>query len=343
MAAGLALPRPALGSDVIDEGDVLEGAFVRGTAAPSSDLGSVEAAGPWGLGPWGSFEPRAERGGLWLGVRAGATNTADERHRVFGLVEFGVGLDGWIGDRTPALAAASDAEDPDEAELDGGLGGTAPLGPARPPIRRDFGEDTRRGATAPGARPAIAPRPAPSDDGPLAPESARLARLARAAVSEALRAAGGDAELRRLDGMAARSRAAASLPELRLAAGTSRDESLRLAPTAADPARFTRDGGHDRWIEARLIWRLDSAIFARDEIAIARLRAQRREELARLTTEVLEALVSWQRARLVLASAVALPDERDAAIVRQFGAVARLDALTEGWFSEQIEREQGRE
>jgi hypothetical protein len=40
----------------------------------------------------------------------------------------------------------------------------------------------------------------------------------------------------------------------------------------------------------------------------------------------------------VLASDEALPDERDAAAVRQFGAVARLDVLTDGWFSETLAR-----
>jgi hypothetical protein len=162
--------------------------------------------------------------------------------------------------------------------------------------------------------------------------------LARAVVVVASRVQGGQAELRRLDGMAARSRAAASLPEVRLGAGTSRDESLRLAPTAADPARFTRDGGRDLWLEARLTWRLDSAIFARDEIAIMRLRAQQREELARLANDVLESLVAYERARLRLASELSTSAERDQARVVQFGALARLDVLTDGWFSRRLER-----
>ena len=127
-------------------------------------------------------------------------------------------------------------------------------------------------------------------------------------------------------------------PEVRLGAGTSRDESLRLAPTAADPARFTRDGGRDLWLEARLTWRLDSAIFARDEIAIMRLRAQQREEAARLAADVVEALVALERARLRLASDLSSADERDQAMVIQFGALTRLDVLTEGWFSRQLER-----
>jgi hypothetical protein len=164
------------------------------------------------------------------------------------------------------------------------------------------------------------------------------ARLARALVAEALRVSGSAAELRRLDAMVSRSRAAASLPEVRLGAGTASDESQRLSPTVNDPARFTRDGGRDVWLEARLTWRLDSAIFARDEIAIMRLRAQRQEESGRLAREVLEALVEWRKADLVQRSPFALPEERDAASIRQFGAVARLDVLTEGWFSRYLER-----
>jgi hypothetical protein len=206
--------------------------------------------------------------------------------------------------------------------------------------------DSAESALVGGVRPAagraasLPPRSSGCED-PRSCDPALLAGVARAAVGEALRLQGGGRELRRLDGMAARSRAAASLPEVRLGAGTSRDESLRLTPTAADPARFTRDGGRDLWLEARLTWRLDSAIFAHDEIAIMRLRAQQREEAARLTGEVLEALMAWQRARLLLASDKAAPDERDAAAVRQFGAVARLDVLTDGWFSRQLERTRG--
>jgi hypothetical protein len=186
----------------------------------------------------------------------------------------------------------------------------------------------------------LIPPPAPTRHDAAADARSGLAaaRLARALVAEALRVQGSAAELRRLDGMASRSRAAASLPEVRLGAGTASDESLRMNPTLSDPARFTRDGGRDMWLEARLTWRLDSAIFARDEIAIMRLRAQRQEESSRLAREVLEALVEWRKAALVQASPLVLPEEREAASVRQFGAVARLDVLTDGWFSRYLER-----
>jgi hypothetical protein len=192
-----------------------------------------------------------------------------------------------------------------------------------------------------GAPPAGSGVPAPLRGQPATARSldpAFAAALARAAVNEALRIQGSGSELRRLDSMASRSRAAASLPEVRVGAGSSRDESQRLSPTLSDPAHFSRDGGRDLWMEARLTWRLDSAIFAKDEIAIMRLRAQQREGAAQLAREVLDALLDWQRARLLLASPLASAEERDAATVRHFGAVARLDIFTDGWFSRQLAR-----
>jgi hypothetical protein len=172
-----------------------------------------------------------------------------------------------------------------------------------------------------------------------APPGARLSpALARATVAAALRVRDVATQLRRLEGMAARSRSAASLPEVRLGAGTSRDESLKLSPTQNDPARFTRDGGRDLWLEARLIWRLDGALFSKDEIAVERLKAEQREDRARTTREVLDALLDWQQARFALASERLLPEERDAAWLRELGALARLDILSDGWFSAQLPR-----
>jgi hypothetical protein len=304
-----------------------------------------------------SAEPLGSRRGLWLGVSGGFSSSPGERQRLFGLVELGIGLDVWVGARTPALAASSDEPGGDEPDVGPAtiLPGRSPtpsppapfasLSPVRPDSRRREGRAPLRQALAAAASTVPASEstetPAlirsPSRDA-RSSDPGVLAALARAAVAEARRIGGGASELRRLDGMASRSRAAASLPEMRLGAGTSRDESLRLQPTLTDPGRFTRDGGRDLWLEARLTWRLDSAIFASEEIAIMRLRAQRREEAARLAAEVLEALVDWQRACLSLASEKALPEERDAATVRHFGAVARLDLLTDGWFSRQLER-----
>jgi hypothetical protein len=340
-------------------------------AAHAGSLDALDPFDPVGSDPWlgplmptalyTAAEPPTRGRGPWLGVGGGVRGSPGERRRVFALVELGIPFDAVAG-------AHSAAESGDADEFEGSASDTAP---AMSPEARPFDAEPRRFGSPPPAVGAelssLAAGPSSfragpagiADDGSASEAQAASAALpprvagcpdarscdpeallplARAAVAEALRVQGGQAELSRLDGMAARSRAAASLPEVRLGAGTSRDESLRLAPTVADPARFTRDGGRDLWLEARLTWRLDGAIFARDEIAIMRLRAQQREELGRLASEVLEALVAFERARLRLSSELSTPDERDQAWVVQFGALARLDVLTEGWFSRQLER-----
>jgi hypothetical protein len=155
-------------------------------------------------------------------------------------------------------------------------------------------------------------------------------------VAAALRVADSAAPEDRLDSLASRSRTAASLPEVRFAAGTSNNQSQKLAPTVTDPARFTQDGGRDLWFETRLTWRLERAIFSRDEIAIERLRAQEREARRRTTHQVLEALLDWQRARRAQRSELLHDAERDAAALRELDATLRLDALTDGWFSRHL-------
>jgi hypothetical protein len=318
--------------------------------APGADT-SLDAAAPeperiarW-LSPLGPTLPsgdtrREPPRRLWLGVSAGVAASPGERERVFGLVELGLGLDTWLGERVGPPATP----DPLELEaLDSGAPATKPSGsnlPASLALGPSPGLEPRVEAlgaldrTPSAALPAAHAATRCTD--PRSCDPASAARLARAVVAEALRVQGSAIELSRLDGMAARSRAAASLPEVRLGAGTSQDESLRQNPTQAEPGRFTRDGGRDLWLEARLTWRLDGAIFASDEIAIMRLRAQQREDAARLSRDVLEALIDWQRARLVLASETALPEEREVGTLRQFGAVARLDVLTDGWFSRHL-------
>ena len=286
---------------------------------------SEPGAGDWlepGMDAWrGPLGPTAlygtSGGALWAAVSGGVAASPGERQRFFGLLELGVGLDVWAA--PPLLAEA-----PSDTDEDAPAGFAAPAAP-----RVDA-------AASPALAQAAARTPRPAASGARREDPAALALLARAAVAEALRVQAGAAELARLDGMAARSRAAASLPEVRVGAGTSRDESLRLNPTLDDPARFTRDGGRDLWFEARLTWRLDGALFTRDEIAIMRLRAQQREDAARLAREVLGALLDWQRARLVLESPLSSPEERDRAIATQFGAVASLDVSTDGWFSRRL-------
>ncbi|HEU4576650.1 MAG TPA: hypothetical protein VFS67_00250, partial [Polyangiaceae bacterium] len=126
-----------------------------------------------------------------------------------------------------------------------------------------------------------------------------------------------------------------------LGAGSSRDQSLRFSPTLTDPGKFTRDGGHDLWFEARLTWRLEHLVFSHDEIAIQRLKAQRLETRQRLLRQVLEALVDWQRARQAQRSELLEEEQRLALELRELDALLRLDAWTDGWFSRHLERTSG--
>jgi hypothetical protein len=181
----------------------------------------------------------------------------------------------------------------------------------------------------------VQPRPWPSRT--PRPSLTLTPALARATLAAAAQVADGSTPPRQLDSMASRTRSAAALPELRLAAGSSRDQSQKLSPTVADPAHFTRDGGRDLWFEARLTWHLERGLFSRDEIAIERLKAQAIEERHKRSRQVLDALLDWQRARLALSSELLSEEERAAAALRELEALLRLDAWTDGWFSRRLE------
>jgi hypothetical protein len=263
---------------------------------------------------------------LWLRLRGGYERE-DVRQRVFGLLEIGMAFDTLIGGDAHALADAAHADRLASGPED--RLATTPFDPTGlPPPRPSY------------APPAHASSPAPLPSRPAPPQAADpeqlTAALGRAAVAAALRVADSAAPEDRLDSLASRSRTAASLPEVRLAAGSSRDQSQKLSPTVTDPARFTQDGGRDLWFETRLTWRLERAIFSRDEIAIERLRAQEREARRRTIHQVLDALLDWQRARRAQRSELLHDDERDAAALRELDATLRLDALTDGWFSRHL-------
>lgn len=162
------------------------------------------------------------------------------------------------------------------------------------------------------------------------------ARLARRAVHVALVVAGYGATGRRLDSLSARARSSATLPEVRLRAARSTDETLRLAPTTTDPYRYTQAGGASLWFEARLSWRLDRLVFAKEELAVERLRRERDQARMALVQKVLAALFTWQRAELRRADPELPPEERALAAVDALEAELTLDVLTDGWFGAEI-------
>ncbi len=163
------------------------------------------------------------------------------------------------------------------------------------------------------------------------------AGLARRTVRAALRAAGLARKSPRLDSLAARARASAVLPDLRIRGGRSTDESIRWSPTADDPQRYSQAGSAELFFDVQLTWQLDRLIFASAELRVEQLRRQRAVAKARLVQRVLEALFAWQRARTKLAHAALLPEERAAVALSQVEAEAVLDVLTAGWFSRHLE------
>jgi len=155
--------------------------------------------------------------------------------------------------------------------------------------------------------------------------------VTRACVAAALRVLG-LADDARIDGIAARSRSSGLLPELRLRAMRSVDESGRITLSEIDPSRYTETGGATDWIEARLTFRLDRLLFADDEVAVERIRIERSEQRSRAAARVIEALFEWQRAYLLAHDPDLGTDDHIAALLRELEAAARLDVMTDGWF-----------
>jgi hypothetical protein len=164
-----------------------------------------------------------------------------------------------------------------------------------------------------------------------------LAQLAREAVAAAANAEQAGARERDLDGVAARARLSAALPELRLRAARSRDESLRLAPTAEDPYRFTLAGGNGLLLEGQATFRLNRLLFADEELAVERLRLERERGSERRQARVLARVLAWHRA-VSRAQSSEDVDARGRAELERVEAEVELDVLTGGWFGRRVAR-----
>jgi hypothetical protein len=155
--------------------------------------------------------------------------------------------------------------------------------------------------------------------------------VARACVRAAWRTLG-IVDDSRVDSMASRARTSAVLPEVRLRAVRTIDESGRLTLTEADPSHYTEAGGATNLLEARLTFRLDRLLFADDEVALERVRIERSELRSRTAAKVLQTLFEWQRAFSLVQDSTLSTDEHFAAILREIEASAVLDVMTDGWF-----------
>jgi hypothetical protein len=91
--------------------------------------------------------------------------------------------------------------------------------------------------------------------------------------------------------------------------------------------------GHGSTLEARATWRLDRLLFDGRELQVAAIEAARRRERRRLANRVIRSYFTWRRAAEATRST---GDERVA--TRMAEAAAELDALTDGWFSDELSR-----
>jgi len=151
----------------------------------------------------------------------------------------------------------------------------------------------------------------------------------RALVAAAWKAAGVDRD-EALTDLAARARASALAPEVRLRAYRAIDAGARLYRTEDTADKATVTDGTQNVFEARLSWRLDRLVFADEEVAIERIRVERLELKQRIAGKVVDLTIRWQRARRAANDAELLPAERDEAAIVAVECLLALDALTNG-------------
>ncbi|GEM_PF-5733275 len=178
------------------------------------------------------------------------------------------------------------------------------------------------------ADPPVTLPPAPPPERP--PKAMLTPALARDAVSAAWRNAH-VAEDGRFTALATRARASALLPEVRFRVM----RMMRDGPGAADTATSTPYSLYyaDRTVlEGRVLFRFERLVFADEEVAIERLRADALIARERIAHRVLEELGKWQRAQLDLTLSPVDSAERMEAALRQIEAESALDVLTGGWF-----------
>jgi hypothetical protein len=194
------------------------------------------------------------------------------------------------------------------------------------------------GAREPSGAAAGAPSDGDSADAvlpALPPELlARLARDTVAAAGNARHLAEREGDL---DGLATRARWSALLPEVRVRAARSRDDSLHMQPTLDDPYRYSTIGGDGLLVEAQATFRLNRLVFADEEVAIERLRILRERVGEDRAERVTGRLIRWHRALSHERNAPD-PERRGRAALARVEAQMELDVLTDGWFGEQVRR-----
>jgi hypothetical protein len=252
---------------------------------------------------------RSRRGGqTYVGLSAFAGDRRDGRREYGGLIVLQVSFEHFVRSSARTVAAGEAAAQLDRAGFDPSARSAALLPTG---IHEPAGERVDR-----------APSP-----GPVVVTT----DVARACVRAAWRMLS-IADDANIDSMGTRARASAALPELRLRAMRSLDESGRVTLSDTDPYRYTESGAATNWLEARLTFRLDRLLFADDELSLERIRIERSELRSRTAAKVLQALFEWQRAYALVQEPSASTAEHFAAVLRELEASAILDVMTDGWF-----------
>jgi len=91
----------------------------------------------------------------------------------------------------------------------------------------------------------------------------------------------------------------------------------------------TPDVGRSRTIEVRATWRLDRLLFDGRELQMSSIDTARRRERRRVASHVIQAYFHWRKVTVLAARSPRYSLAAEA-------ATAVLDALTDGWFSDEL-------
>jgi hypothetical protein len=139
-----------------------------------------------------------------------------------------------------------------------------------------------------------------------------------------------------LQDLASRARNSAWLPELQVKGGRNTDETLRLTPTEAEPDRYQLVGGAGVRFEGQIKWSFNQLVFARDELAVARLQGALETEKRKRQHHAMDVLGKWLHAWVVLGDRSQTPGLRLKAWIDERASRAELDWVSQGWFSRHV-------
>ena len=170
--------------------------------------------------------------------------------------------------------------------------------------------------------------PKPTTTVPLGDVAQRAARIA-------LKTAGLPESDGEVEHLAARARASALLPELRvMAKGTSAGTRDYISDTGTLTTSYF---GPSYMIEGSLTFHLERLVYSGQEARLERLRLERIEARMRITQRVIDELSRWSKATAEERDSPEGTDQHAEATARRVSAQMALDVWTAGWFSEYLD------